>query len=357
MAQSARSFRLPSAVKHTIRWLIVFALGIGAGSTAVAQEATPMASATLGLSRVEPVPLGQMVQAGPVELQVLNVLVGPDAVAAILAASPTNVEPIDGSTYVAVELSARNRSDALLWLDNDDFAITGDSGLVRRYLGAQPPDPALDVTLAPGEAATGWVAFGVPADEGSLLMLFDSPELGGAWADRVFALQEGASIPDAAERAAAVNDAGNDPTAPLAIGEPAVTEQWSVELLDVVSGAPAFDLVDYRTGALGVGDAAGEDGSIWVALRFRIQNVESGGTMAYFPANAFVLVDEAGGPLLDVATLTPPRPDAAGGYYPGAAREGWVMFDVPVGYTADTVRFLPYPHTAETPDARYFSFG
>ena len=357
MAQSARSFRRPNAVEHAIRWLIVFALGIGAGSTAAAQEATPIASSTLGLSRAEPVPLGQTAQAGPVELQVLDVLIGPDAVAAILAASPTNVEPIEGSTYVAVELAARNTSDAPLWLDNDDFAITGDSGLVRRYLGAQPPDPALDATLAPGEAATGWVAFGVAADEGSLLLLFDSPEIEGTWADRVFALQDAASIPDAAQRAAPVNDAGADPTAPLGSGEPAVTEQWSVELLDVVSGAPAFDLVDYRTGALGPGDAAGEDGSIWVALRFRIQNVASGGAMAYFPATAFVLVDEAGDPLLDVATLTPPRPDAAGGYYPGAAREGWVMFDVPVGYTANVVRFLPYPHTDQSPDARFFSFG
>ena len=130
-----------------------------------------------------------------------------------------------------------------------------------------------------------------------------------------------------------------------------------MELLEVVSGAPAFDLVDYRSGALGIGDAVGEDGSVWVALQFRIQNVQAGGDLAYFPANAFVLADEAGDPLLDVATLTPPRPDAAGGYYPGAVREGWVMFDVPVDYATATVRFLPFAHTAASLDPRYFSFG
>jgi hypothetical protein len=79
--------------------------------------------------------------------------------------------------------------------------------------------------------------------------------------------------------------------------------------------------------------------------------------MAYFPANAFALADEAGNPLLDVVTLTPPRPDAAGGYYPGAAREGWVMFDVPAGYTVSLVRFQPFAHTAEALDPRYFTFG
>ena len=88
-------------------------------------------------------------QAGPVELQVLGVLSGPEAIGAVLAASPTNVEPRDGMTYVAVNLSARNTGSQPLWLDNDDFALTGDSGLVWRFLGARPPDPALDVDVEP----------------------------------------------------------------------------------------------------------------------------------------------------------------------------------------------------------------
>jgi hypothetical protein len=86
-------------------------------------------------------------------------------------------------------------------------------------------------------------------------------------------------------------------------------------------------------------------------------NAQSGGDLAYFPANAFVLVDGAGTPLLDVATLTPPRPDANGGYYPGAQRDGWVMFDVPVDYATATVRFLPFAHTATSLDPRFFTYG
>jgi hypothetical protein len=143
----------------------------------------------------------------------------------------------------------------------------------------------------------------------------------------------------------------------LAAGEVAVTEEWSVALLDVVAGAAAFDLVDYRTGALGAGDASGDDGSVWVALRFQIQNVRAGGDLAYFPANAFALVDDTGEPILDIATLTPPRPDATGGYFPGASRDGWVMFDVPVDYATSTVRFQPFAHTAPTLDPRFFRFG
>jgi hypothetical protein len=327
------------------------------GVDAVAHEGTPTPVSPIGLSRAEPAPLGETVQAGPVELQVLDVLSGPDAIAAVLAASPTNVEPREGITYVVVNLSARNTGSQPLWLDNDDFALTGGSGLVWRFLGARPPDPALDVTLQPGESTEGWVAFGIPIEESSLLLIFDSLEIGGSWADRVLAIQDGARIPDLSQRPAASNDAGTDVTTALGIGEAAVTDQWSVELLDVVTDATAFDLVDYRAGALGVGDATGADGSVWIALRFRIQNVMAGGELASFPANAFVLVDDAGNPLLDVATLTPPRPDAAGDYYPGSVRDGWVMFDVPVDYATATVRFLPFAHTAASLDPRFFSYG
>lgn len=358
----ARTGRALPKVPRLIRAAIGTAIAIGLGLSqpvvvAKAQEGTPAVASSIGLTRADPGPFGGPVQAGPIELKVLDVLSGPEAVASVLAASPTNVEPRDGFTYVAVNLSARNTGSQPLQLDNDDFAVTGDSGLVWRFLGAQPPEPALDVTLNPGESSEGWVTFGIPVEESSLLLIFDSLEFSGYWADRVMALQEGAQIPDLAQRKAAPNDAGTDFASALGLGEVAVTDQWSVELLDVVTSEAAFDLVDYRTGALGVGDATGADGSIWIALRFRIQNVAAGGELAYFPANAFVLVDEAGNPLLDVVTLTPPQPDVAGGYYPGAQRDGWVMFDVPLDYTTATVRFLPFAHTSISLDPRFFSFG
>ncbi len=341
-------------------WLLALALAMVFGSSPaalLAQSATPAAVSDLGLSRARPVPLGETIEAGPISLGVEQVLIGLDAVGAILAASPHNVEPRDGFTYVAVNLTVSNTDDVPHWLNNDDFALTGDSGLVRRFLGAQPPEPALNQALEPGQSASGWVTFGVPATEGSLLLIFDSLELGGAWADRVLALQDGAAIPDLAQPVSATNSDGADPIVPLGPGTAAITDQWSVELMSVVSGGDAFNLVDYRSGALGVGDANGEDGSLWVALQFRVQNVTAGGQAAYFPVNAFTLVDEAGEPLTDVMTLTPPFPDAAGDYDPGAIREGWVMFDVPLEYTASTVRFLPFAHTATSLDPRYFSFG
>src|SRR5687768_10928617 len=96
-------------------------------------QSTPTIALSSGLSRADPIPLGQFVVAGPVELQVQDVLIGPDAVAAVLGSSPSNVEPRDGTTYVAVNVSARNAGTTPLWISNDDFAVTGSSGLIYRF--------------------------------------------------------------------------------------------------------------------------------------------------------------------------------------------------------------------------------
>ncbi|MBA3450649.1 MAG: DUF4352 domain-containing protein, partial [Chloroflexia bacterium] len=218
----------------------------GAVELAQAATPTPVATSTLGLSRAEPVPFGETVLAGPVELRIREMVIGADAVAAVLAAAPTNVEPREGTTYVVVRMAVRNAGTHELDLSNDDFALTGSSGLLYRFLGVAPPAPALDVSLAPGESAEGWIAFGVPIAEESLLLLFNSLSLGGTWADRMLALQDGAQIADSSQRAAETNALGTSAAGALGIGETAVTDQWSVALLDVVSGAPAFDLVDYR---------------------------------------------------------------------------------------------------------------
>src|SRR5215216_5882530 len=177
--------QFPGSTRTRTRWTLrtappficaviwtAFAIGLGlspAGVATKAQEGTPTVASSIGLTRADPVPLGGAVQAGPVELRVLDVLSGPEAVASVLAASSTNVEPREGTTYVAVSLSARNTGSQPLWLDNDDFAVTGDSGLVWRFLGARPPDQALEATLNPGETTEGWVAFGIPLEERSLL--------------------------------------------------------------------------------------------------------------------------------------------------------------------------------------------
>jgi hypothetical protein len=324
--------------------LIALTLGVLTGS---AQQET------VGTSRADPVPLGQEAIAGPFRIMVNEVAAGQPAVDRVLAVTDLNAAPRDGFTYVIANLTVRNEGEVPIFVSNDDFGLTGSSGVIHRFLIAQPPEPALMATIDPGATAEGWVVFETPADESELLLVFDSLSLPGAWARQTLELLAGARIAGAATPSAAPNDAGTSPETPAGLNVPVVTAAWQVELVDVAVGAEVFELVDYRTGALGAEDASND--TPWLALRVRITNIGTGGEASFFPPNAFGLADTAGAPLLDFVTLTPPVPDASGEYYPGASREGWVAFELP-SYDPYLIVLSPYDATVETPDPRYFSY-
>ena len=331
------------------------ALLLASGAGAAVGWASSAAAQTEAAG-ARPTPLGEEATAGPLRLRVLEVVVGPEAADLVAAASPTNEPTREGIGYVLVNLRVRNVGETSIPLDGGDFALTGASGLVRRFAGTEPPAPALDGTLEPGASRDGWIVLTAPDDETDLRLRFDSLTLPGRWADRVLALEEDAALP-AAPAPVAPNEAGVDAADPAGLATPVVTAEWGVELVEVVGGAAVFDLVDYRTGALGPDTAA--DATPWLALLVRVTNVGASGgegEPAALPPNAFVLVDENGAPIPDVLTLTPPRPDAAGAYEPGASREGWVAFELPAD-AVYTVRFLPYPTTAADADPRYLTYA
>jgi hypothetical protein len=310
-----------------------------------------------GDSRVEPAPLNQETQAGPWLLTVLEVVTGDQATEQVTAASEFNQPPADGFTYVTVRIRATNSGESPLAIDGNDFAVTGSSGLVRRFVGAIPPDPALDGTVGPGETKEGWVVGGAGSDEQNLMLLYDSVTLTGNWADRVFALQDGATIPDVAEGARPVelNTTGREPDAPAGLNEVMSTRDWAIEVLEVVTGQDVYNLYpdgDYRTTAL-ADSQSGQDIPYWVAFRVKVTSNRFGGAPAYLPPTSFALSDPNGNPIYDYLTLTPPDPDAAGTYYPGATREGWVVFEQPTDYPGALVRFLPFQTDT---DPRYFTW-
>jgi hypothetical protein len=319
-------------------------------AAAAAQDARSDA----GLTRDNPAPIGAAIDAGPLRLTVRSIVFGPDAVGAILGASPMNAEPREGVSYVLVNLAAENLTDRPVSIGNDDFGLVGASGNVRRFLDVVVPTPALAVTLDPGASAEGWLAFSTASDESGLVLWFDPLFVDGDWADRFLGIDASGMIP-VAPNPQPVNEEGRDPAAPVPPGVLVVTSDWQLLLQEIVRGAAVFDLVDYRTGALRVDDATGEaDGSEWVALRFTITSNSLGGPASTFPGNAFQLCNAEGAVILDMPVLTPPRPDAIGEYFPGASREGWVAFDVPFEFEPVLIRFQPYADMTPALDPRFF---
>lgn len=333
---------------HVAALLLVVVLAVsGLGLTQVL--------AAPGATRAEPAAIGEEIAAGPWRLTVAEVVIREAATEQVLGANSLNEPPRDGFTYVLVRLQAVNDGDRPLAIDTNDFALTGASGVVRRFTGAIAPDPALGALVPPGEAHEGWAVLGAPAEEADLLLVYDSIALSGNWADRVFSLGDGAAVADASDSLAEPNETGTGPDNPAGIGAAITTADWEIELLEVAGCQEVYDLSDFRVRALTAEDA--DDEAPWMALKVRVTNNRSGGEPAFLSPTAFMLAEPDGGTTSDVITLTAPVPDASGLYYPGASREGWVAFELPAVYAdagTTLVRFLPF---RGEPDERFLTFG
>jgi hypothetical protein len=321
----------------------------------VALAGARFAAAAPGDSLAEPVPYGQEAAAGPLRIVVLEVVTGQAAIDLVVGAGSGNSGPRQGLTYVAVRLAVANDGEHPVLLDGNDFALTGATGVVRRFLGVVPPDPKLDGTVEPGATREGWVVLFAPVDETDLLMLYDSLSLHGRWADRVFALEDGAAVAGPDGPPGARDDVATEPAAAIEIGETFTTDLWQIELLEIATCLEVFELSDFRVQALGSGDAIDE--APWVALRLRVTNVQTSGDPAFLSPTAFMLVNAEGSTINDVITLTPPAPDASGYYAPGASREGWVSIEVPENYVATGLSLVRFLTDRTAGDPRYLSYA
>jgi len=333
--------------------LVTLATGIPALGAPGASTGTGPTAVAVGTSRSEPSPANQPATAGPWTLAVQELLTGDEAAAAVASASGFNAAPPAGMQFIAIRLTATNNDDQAHTIEGEDFAVTGDSLLVHRFADLTPPEPALNGAVEPGQSLDGWIVLPAVADEGNLLLIYDSVTLDGAWADAVIALTGGAAIPDQESPAAEPNDAGAGIDAPAAVGEAVTTAEWSITVNQVIEGQDVYNLFpaeDYRTTALGDTDQAGLP--YWVGLEVTVTNNQTGGAPAFLPATAFLPIDTQDNTVVDALLLTPPEPDLVGGYYPGGSRTGWVLIAMPVGTALDLVRFQPF---ATDGDPRYIT--
>jgi hypothetical protein len=291
-------------------------------------------------------------------MTVQEVQTGDAANSLVTSASPANQALPEGLSYVAARVTATNAGSTAERLENADFAVVDTTGIAHLAGAATAPDPALDGIVEPGASLEGWVVGAATSDAPGLILLYDSATLTGDWADAAFALTDGAALTPAATRAMELNRDGRDPDDAVGFDTPVATRDWVVELLEVRQGQDVIGLFpesDYRTTAL-LGQGP-ETADTWLAFRVKITNNQTGLHPAYLAPTAFMLADGAGDPNPDLSWLSPPFPDAAGGYFPGASREGWVLFDLATPLYAPDASYLRFLPNRTDDDARYFTWG
>lgn len=295
---------------------------------------------------------GTELTAGPWKLTLSQLVRGADAAGQIAAASDQNAAPPDGIDYLLFQVNATNAGQARTWLDYDDFAVMGSSGLVHRSLQLMPPDPMLQEAVEPGASTSGWVVGAIESGDRSPVVLFDPRILSGLWSDQVIATAAGGAFPSTGVGPHEVNDTGSDPAVPAVAGDTIVTADWVLELQQAVFGQDVYDRTDFRTQAVGDSDPAFIP--LWAAIEVAITNNRTGSAVSHFPATAFSLSYGDGSEVLDVSRLTPPLPDVSGDYLPGAGFTGWAAFERPEDFSGTLVRFQPFRTDR---DVRYLTWG
>lgn len=287
--------------------------------------------------------VNESVALGPLRVIVVEAMVGPPASELVLEAGSANLVPRDGLTHSAAKIAIENAGTRSVIVDHDDFGFATSAGRVRQSLGIWMPSPELSATIQPGASAEGWVAGIVEDGDPTTLLVFNCRDLGGDWAEGLFALTDGSTVPFSSERAVSPNDAGEAPESPAGVGVLVATDDWVVTITEVVLGEAVFDLYpssDYRTTALG--SAVPDLVQYWVGLRVELQNNRTGAWPSHFPVSAFSLAYSDGTAVPGLRVLSSPLPDLQGRYFPGASASGWVTFEVPVDYSGSLVRFHPF---------------
>ena len=292
-------------------------------------------------------PIGEPADFGVWAITVAEVISGDEAASFLSETNAENPAAPDGQVYVCVRISVQNTSDQVRSIQMVDFAATGSDGVLRRTQAVVVPEPMLQAVVEPGAATEGWIA--VTVDDPSVATLwFDSPILGGSWADGVFALGEAATAPEFEQLDARDTDLGSDPAAPAAPGETVTVGGWEVTVNEFLYGMDVFDASDFRLRALGSNNAGIPS---WTAINATVRNLNP--FPAFFSDIAFEIADFSGEAWDHTVTLTGPEPDVSQEYLPGASGTGWATFE-PADYADELlIKVMPFKIGGA---ARYFSF-
>lgn len=290
-------------------------------------------------------PTGETVTAGPWQITVSEVQLGDAALGIITERNGGNEPAPEGLAWALAYVNATNTSDQGLVINVTDFAGTGTDGVLRRTPAMVAPDPVLQGPVGAGASIEGWVPFYVN-DTSNVLMRFDSPFLGGNWADAWFALTDGATIPTF-DPIPEDSGLGTAPESPARFGETVRAGDFDVAVLDHISGQAVFDIAEFGLRALGA-----ESSGTWHAFWTRVTNVSD--RPAFFPFTALRIADTTGEPWDHLMALTPPLPDAARELLPGATREGWAAIDLMPWASLDLIRVQP---SVVADEPRYITFA
>jgi hypothetical protein len=310
----------------------------------------PQSPSQPGATRQNPIPLGQLVSTPGWDVQVQEFYRGDQALEVLRQDKPDISPPPEGSEYAVASVYIRCTS-----LDENphsislsDMYMTGDQlGTHTDEFDELPAPEFLYKDLYTAETFTGWVDGIIPTTEHNKILVFDPVYGTDAAPPYYFALEEGASIAiPAGFQEMQPTQAGQDPTAPLPLGDTAVTEDWQVSVLEVVRGDEVLSAVK-DTSAM---NEPLEEGMEYILVRLGLNFISTEDRPVSLSEQAFRSRDQTGNEVWQSGVYTPKpwtRPWVYRTLFPGAQVNGWAVIKAPINDSGVTLVFDPDVNSPE----------
>jgi hypothetical protein len=269
-----------------------------------------------------PFPAGEVASVPGWDVQVRELVRGDEAWQMVQAANMFNDPPLPGFEYVVLRLSAKSTAedDELHEIGESDFFVTG-SGLVKRTGGSVvDPEPQFDGEMFAGGEIEGWATYSVGEGEDQLILVYDPLFAFDEDVLRFIAINEGASIGVSPELAdIEPTDVGTSRGNAVPFGETATSEDWQLEVLEVVRGEEAWNRI---LDANQFNDPPPQ-GAEYVLTKVRVRYIGTADETVNISGSAFQSTGSAN-VMYDTPSVVDPEPALDAYLYPGGEYEGWV---------------------------------
>ena len=337
-------------IRRTAGWVLWTTVLVMVASSLAWQPPGPAVAQEGGTARTAPASQGTEVISGDLAITVVEVVSGEDALDRLQDVNPFNTELPNDEEHVLVLVRVRHAgSENQLEVDVSNFGLTASGNVLYPPVAAVPPDPQLGVTLFPGDQAHGWVPLRVGSDESHRQLVY-APDLQGQYDRwRFLALDEDGPIPPAdGSTVPEPNETGNDQEQPAMLGEPVVTPYFAVEVVEVVRGDEATDLLMESDPF----HAPPSDGLDDMLVNVRVTSRIAEDFPLLVSSLDYSIVGDG-----DVAVLPSfsivPHPQLYALVYPAGTVEGWMSFQIQQNLNTPILEYLW--HLDPDTDERYIA--
>ncbi|MCK4897186.1 MAG: hypothetical protein KAS38_00305 [Anaerolineales bacterium] len=309
------------------------------------EEETPI-STEVGMSRANPFPPGETHSTPNWDIQVLESLRGDEAWQMLQEQNSFNDPPAEGMEFILIKIKAISTyedSDEHN-ISNWDFKLTGSDLMRYEPASVVGPDPEVDATLYTGGETEGWISFEVGTGESNIILILDEM---ADWEEdhfRFFVVEAGASISvDQNLSQIQPTDLGVDRSSPAPFGETVITEDWEVEVKEVMRGDEAWQMIQ---SASSYSDPP-EEGMEYVLVKVWVRNIGTSDSAGDMDGYSFKSTGSSN-TLHDTPSVFAPEPELDVDLFSGGVYEGWIALSAAEGETNLMAVFIPWADWDDT---------